>query len=126
MSDDVCHAEALMWMELEHAGDQVFELIGEESLRLPCVMCLPEEICPVRCKKFEVYVLRPRHLEWWMLCKHDEQDNGCCEEVNDLTLIWLLFENLRGHVSWCSDNRSVKSATISSFKRACEAKVDYL
>jgi len=61
-----------------------------------------------------------------MLCVHDEKDNGCGEEVGHLSLVWLLLEDFRSHVAWRSDDRLVESASISAFKRACEAKVDYL
>jgi hypothetical protein len=34
MADDVSDAETLMGVELKHAGDQILELFGVETLRL--------------------------------------------------------------------------------------------
>ena len=34
VADDVSHAETLVWVDLEHAGNEVLELLGEEASRL--------------------------------------------------------------------------------------------
>lgn len=50
MADDISDAEALMRVELQHAGNEVFEVLGVEALTLALGlrMGLPEEVRPVR------------------------------------------------------------------------------
>jgi hypothetical protein len=44
MSEDVTHAQAHVWLELEHGCDQVLEFLSEESLWLVSAVSLPEKI----------------------------------------------------------------------------------
>jgi len=47
VANDISHAEALVRVKLEHARDQVFELIREEAFGLSGRMSLPEKVRPV-------------------------------------------------------------------------------
>ena len=58
-----------------------------------------------------------------MLGHHNKQNDSTCEEINYLTLIWLLFKDFRCHISWCANYRSVEAATVSSLKWTCEAEI---
>ena len=86
-------------------------------------MSFPEKIGPICGDKLVVHVVAVCHLEWWVLSKHNKEDNTASKEVNDLTLIRLFLEDFRCHVAWCSNHRSVETAAISSFQRAREAKI---
>ena len=44
VSNEVSHAEALMWEWLEHVGDEVFEVFIKEVVTLGCIMVLPEGV----------------------------------------------------------------------------------
>jgi hypothetical protein len=61
-----------------------------------------------------------------VLSKHDKEDDTAREKVDNLTLVWMLVENFRGHVSGCSDDRPVEAASITTFERACEAEINDL
>lgn len=89
-------------------------------------MRLPEEVRSLRSKELVVHVVAVGHAEWWVLRKHDKEDNTDGEEVDNLTLVWVLVENFRGHVSGCSDDRPVEAASITSFERACESEINDL
>jgi len=113
-----------VWVKLEHASDQILELVGEETSWLAVGVSFPEKIGSICGKKFVVHVITVGHLEWWMLSQHDEEDNSTCKQVNNLSLVWLLIKNLWCHVSWSTNHRSAETGSISSFKRACESKID--
>ena len=44
MSDEVSHAETLMWEWLEHVGDEILEVFSVISIRLGLAMLVPENI----------------------------------------------------------------------------------
>ena len=104
VSNNVGHAKALMWVQLEHARDEVFEFRGEESCGFSLLMCLPEEIGAVCGKELVVLVFGFSHLERRVLGVHDEKNHTSCEEINHLPLIRLLLKDLRSHVSWSSND----------------------
>ena len=57
MADDFSDTEALVRVELEHASDQILELLREEAFLLALRMGLPEEVGPVSRKKLVEVVL---------------------------------------------------------------------
>ena len=89
-------------------------------------MGLPEEIRSLSCQKLVVHVIAVGHGKWWVLGEHDEEDDTAGKEVDNLSLIWGLIENLRSHVSWSSDDRSIESASITTLKWACESEINDL
>ena len=124
MANDISHAKSLVWVKLEHACDQILELIGEKSSRFTVGMCFPEKIRSICGKKLVVHVITVGHLERWVLSQHDEEDNSASEQVNYLSLVWLLVKNLWCHVSWSTNHRPTETCSVSSFKWACESKID--
>ena len=64
----------MRWLELEHALDEVFELLGEELVltRLALRVVLPEKIGSVGGYHFVKWVALLGGCEWGMLCNHDE------------------------------------------------------
>ena len=113
-----------MWVKLEHASDKILELVGEESSWFAVGVSFPEKIGSICGKKLVVHVITVGHLEWWVLSQHDEEDNSASKQVNDLSLVWLLVKNLWCHVSWGTNYRPAETGSISSFKWACESKID--
>jgi len=68
VANDIGNAKTLVWVELEHAGDQVLELLRVEALRLTLRirMRLPEEIGSVRGEQLVVVILLVGHAEGWV------------------------------------------------------------
>ena len=111
VADNVSNAEALVRVELEHAGDQVLEVGRVEALSLAgrVGVGLPEEIASVGGQQLVVVVLLIGHAEGWVTRVEDEENHTEGEEVDDLTLVGLLLENLRSHVAWRADHGLVGS-----------------
>lgn len=128
VANDVGNAEALVGVELEHASDQVLEFLGVEAfgLALRVGVSLPEEVGSVRGEQLVVVVLLVGHAEGWVSRIEDEENDAKGKQVNDLTLVWLLGQNLRSHVAWRADLRSVGAGAVATFKWASEAEVDDL
>ena len=50
---------------------------------------------------------------------HDKEDDSEGKQVNSLALIWLLVRwDLRSHVAYCADIRSISARAIATLKRA--------
>lgn len=87
-----------MSMELQHARDEILELLREESFWVTLSVHLPEEVSPVCCKQFIVRVGGACLSEGRMLRIQDEQNDSKSEQVHNVALIWLTIQNLWGHV----------------------------
>ena len=124
MANDISHAKSLVWVKLEHASDQILELVGEKSSWFTVGVSFPEKIGSICGKKLVVHVITVGHLEWWMLSQHYEENNSTGEQVNYLSLVWLLVKNLWCHVSWSTNHRPAETGSVPSFKWACESKID--
>lgn len=74
----------MRWVKLEHALDQVLEVITEEfkSVLLVLAMGLPEDVSSVSSDASVEWVRWLSSSEWWMLGNHDEQDNRSSEQIN--------------------------------------------
>ena len=111
-------------MELEHGGDQVLELIRVEAFCLAVGVRLPEEVGPVSGEELVVVVVLISSGEGRVAGVQDEDNDANGEQVNNLTLVWLLGQDLGSHVAWGTDARSVRTRAITALQGACEAKVD--
>ena len=128
VANNVSNAEALVRVELEHASDQVLELLRVEAfgLSLRVGMSLPEEVGSVGGEQLVVVVFLVGHAERRVSRIEDKENDAEGEQVDDLTLVRLLGENLRSHIAWCADLRSVGAGAVATLKRASEAEVHYL
>lgn len=128
VANDVSDAEALVWVELQHAGDQVFEVFRVEVLGLArrVRVCLPEEVRPVGGKQLVVGVVLVGHAERRVARVQNEKDHSKGKQVHDLALVGLLLEDLWGHVARGADDRAVGARAIAALKWAGEAEVDNL
>jgi hypothetical protein len=100
-----------MRVELEHAGDQVLELLGVEALGLALRVgvSLPEEVRSVGSEELVVVILFVSHAEGRMSRVKDEENHTECEKIDNLTLVGLTGKDLRGHVAWGTDHGPVGS-----------------
>ena len=78
VADKISDAETLVGVELEHAGDQVLEVLRVEALSLAggVAVSLPEKVAPVGGEKLVVVVLLVGHGERRMSGVKDEEDNS--------------------------------------------------
>ena len=89
-------------------------------------MSAPEDISSVSSNTFIEWVSAFGLTEWWVLGDHDEEDHGCGEEVNLLSLVGCLDVDLWGHIIESAKFCVKISLTISSFQRSSESKVSNL
>ena len=85
-------------MELKHACYQVLELFSEEAWLMSLDVELPEEVSPVGCQQLIERVGGICLGEGWMLSIQDEENHTKCEQINNVTLIWLTIQNFWRHV----------------------------
>ena len=128
VSNDISDTETLVRVELKHASEKILELLRVEALRLALGVgvSLPEEVGSVGGEKLVVVVLLVGHGEGWVTGVKDEEDDTKGEKIDNLSLVWLSGENLWGHVTWGTNDRSVSSGAIATLKRASEAEIDDL
>ena len=128
VSNDISDAETLVRVELKHASEKILELLRVEALRLALGVgvSLPEEVGSVGGEKLVVVVLLVGHGEGWVTGVKDEEDDTKGEKIDDLSLVWLSREDLWGHVTWGTNDRSVSSRAIATLERASEAEIDDL
>ena len=128
MADDVSDTEALVRVELEHAGQEILEFLRVEALGLTLRIgvSLPEEVGPVSREELVVVVLLVGHSEGRVTRVQNEENNTESEKIDDLSLVGLSGENLRGHVAWSTDDGFVGARTVASLKRASEAEINNL
>ena len=126
VSDDISDAETLVRVELEHAGDQILELLGVEALGLALGVgvSLPEEVRSVGGEKLVVVILLIGHAEGRVSRVEDEKNHTKCEKIDNLTLIWLASKDLRGHVAWGTNHGPVGAGAITSFERASKTEIN--
>lgn len=68
-------------------------------------------------------VVRVCHVEWGMASIQDEQDNAEGEKVDNVTLVRLLQQNLRGHVSLGSEDSVEITTSVTALDRGSETKI---
>ena len=107
MEEDVCDAKALIRVELQHAGDEVLEVLREEALLLAVRVRVvhlpdPEEVGSVCSKALVLFVIPDGHFEGLFARVQVKEDYTEGEQVDNLTLVWLLIEDFRSHVGWGS------------------------
>ena len=103
MTNDVCHQRTFLWVEINHCGEQVLELIGIVVVIVWVILLpsLPEEIRSVLYDKFVEGVFLTGHfVERLMPTTHAEKNYRERKEVNCLALILVTIENFRGHIHW--------------------------
>ena len=66
-------------------------------------MRLPEEIRSVARQELEVAIFFARLRKRRVTGPHDEKNDGKCEKIHDLALIWLLCDDLGCHVAERAD-----------------------
>ena len=128
MSDDIGSAETLVRVDVEHAANQILEILREKVLG-PLLMdgvSLPEEVRSIADEVFVVLVLLSGHAERRTSCVEDEKNHTKGEKIYNLALVWLAGEYLWSHVAWGTDQGPVMSGAITSLKRASEAEIGNL
>ena len=126
VSDDISDAETLVRVELEHASDQILELLRVEALGLALGVgvSLPEEVRSVGGEEFVVVVLFVGHAEGRVSGVEDEENDTEGEKIDNLALVRLAGKDLRSHVAWGTDHGPVGARSVASLKRASEAEID--
>lgn len=61
--------------------------------------------------------------EWRSLSQHDEQDNGCSEEINRLTSVWFSKMDLWSHVAVGAELSVKHARLIVALSGSSETKV---
>ena len=54
----------------------------------------------------------------------DKKYHSECEKISFLALVRLAHDNLRGHVTWSSNQCSVSAGAVASRKRAGKTEID--
>ena len=126
VSDDISDAETLVRVELEHASDQILELLRVEALGLALGVgvSLPEEVRSVGGEEFVVVVLFVGHAEGRVSGVEDEENDTEGEKIDNLALVRLAGKDLRSHVAWGTNHGPVGARSVASLKRASEAEID--
>jgi hypothetical protein len=126
VSDDISDAETLVRVELEHAGNQILELLRVEAfgLALGVGVSLPEEVRSVSGEEFVVVVLLVGHAEGRVSRVEDEKNDTEGEKIDNLALVGLAGKDLRSHVARGTDHGPVGAGAVASLKRASEAEID--
>ena len=83
LTNDVCHVEAHVGLDLEHASNQGHELLRVEACRFQVNVCLPKSIGPVLDEKFVKLIVRIGRREGRTTRVKDEQNDGKGKQVND-------------------------------------------
>lgn len=115
-----------MGVQLEHACNQVLELIGKEAWLVALHVHLPEQVSSVGGDKFVESIGGVSLGERWMLGVQDKQNHTECEQINYVALVWLAIQDFWGHVRGGTDHGVVKAATVSSCELGCKAEIDDL
>ena len=115
----------MRWVKLEHALDQVLEVITEEfkSVLLVLAMGLPEDVSSVSSDASVEWIRWLSSSEWWMLGNHDEQDNRSSKQINRFSVIGLFQMNFWSHVVQGTEFGEKVSRSISSFDWCCKSKI---
>lgn len=90
VADNVSHRKSLVGVQLEHARDQILELLGEEAGLVALAVHLPEKVSSVRGEQLIEGVGGLSLGEGWVLGVQDKQNNTEGEEVDDVALVGLL------------------------------------
>lgn len=111
MTNNVSNAESLVRVELQHACDEVLEVISVESnwLAVGVRVGLPEQVGPVGGDQLVVLVLFVGHAEGRVTRVQDEEDNSECEQIDNLALVSLFQKNFRGHVTSGANDGAVSA-----------------
>jgi hypothetical protein len=123
VSNDISHTETLVGSSLQHVGNEIFEGFAEEAGLLTIRVVFPEEISAVSRQQFVVGVIRVCHVEWWVTSIQNEQDNTEGEEIDNVTLVRLFQENLRGHVGLGSEDSVEVATSVTALDRGSETKI---
>ena len=78
MGKDLRHRWPVRALELQHALDEVLEFLTEVRLLTWLIFAVgsPENIGSVSSQASVEWISWLSSGEWWMLCNHDEMDNG--------------------------------------------------
>ena len=84
-------------VKLEHAGDQIFELLRELYVWLR--MGFPELLFTIRGEELIVWIVLLSLAEGWMASIEDKKEDAKGEDIDQLTFVGLMCENFRCHIA---------------------------
>lgn len=85
---------------MEHALDEVFELLREVGLFTWLVLAVgsPENVSSVGGQASVEGIVWLSSGEWWVLSDHDEENDGRGEQIYRFSFVWLFKMDFWGHV----------------------------
>lgn len=123
MANDVSEGKAGSGVQLQHICDQIFELLGIESRFLVLLMLLPENIGFTFGNKSVVRILWICGVEWRVTGVQDKENDAKGKQINIVTLVDLLSDQLGGHVRSSSKDGSQKTRAVLALNIGSETEI---
>ena len=105
----------MLGVVLQHDGHEIHVILRKEAFGLELSVCLPKSGASIVTDKSVkiVFALSPFH-EGWAATNHDEEDYGGRKEIDILTAVMLLRNNLRRHVTRSANVTRIKPFSVTS------------
>lgn len=126
MSNHIHKVQSLGRIVLKHVGDEIFEVLTEEAITLRFCVVLPEQIGSVGHQQLVMGVGRVGLGEWRVTSIQNEQDDTEGEQINLVTLVGLVHNQLGSHVGNCSQAGVEIAGTVTTSHRCSETEVSNL
>jgi hypothetical protein len=125
MSQDFGHRWPVRRLQLEHALDQIFEVLTEVSLFVWLVLAVgpPENVSSVGSQAPVEWVIWLSGSEWRVLGNHDEKNDCGSKKIHRFPFVWLLQVDFWRHVVQGTELGVEVTSAISSFDWGSESKI---
>jgi hypothetical protein len=123
VTNDVGEGQAGIRVQLQHIGNQIFELFSIEFRLLVLLMLLPENISFALSDESVVGICWVGGVEWRVTRVQDEENDSESEQINVVSLVELLCNQLRGHVRSSSEDGSQETRTVLALDICSETKI---
>lgn len=126
VTNDVGHRQALMGVKLEHACNEVLELVREEPWFVALTVHFPEQVSPVGGQQFVERVAGRSLGEGRVLRVQNEENHSEGEDVHNMALVGLAIQNFGSHVRSCTDQRAAVTIFLAALNLDCKTEVNDL
>ena len=104
------------WGYLKHASYQILKLLSElcRLFLFLLRMGLPENVTAIRGQAFKEWIIIRSCAKWWMASVEDKEDDTEREDIGHLTVVRLISDNFRSHISWSTNHFTISTRVIFS------------